>query len=267
MKIHPTAVIDPSANLGTGVEIGPYAVVGEGVMIGAGTVIHAHVVIHPGVRLGTQNTVHSGAILAGLPQDLGFKKETASFVEIGDRNTIREHVTIHRGSKENSVTRIGNDCFLMAGAHLGHDVQLGDRVILANNCLLGGFSVIEDRVFMGGGSVLHQHTRIGRLAMIQGISGFGKDVPPFTIGARVNEIAGLNVVGMRRAGFDAVTRSEIKAAYKLIFRSGQNIRQALAAARERTWGVEATSFFAFIESAKRGICDLRRSGDDLSDKD
>lgn len=267
MKIHPTAVIDPSAKLGSDVEIGAYAVIGEGVEIGDGTILHPHVVLHRGVRLGKKNSVHSGAILGGEPQDLGFKPEITSFVEIGDRNTIREHVTIHRGSKENTVTRVGNDCFLMAGAHLGHNVQLGSHVILANNCLLGGYAVVEDRVFMGGGSVLHQHTRIGRLAMTQGLSGFSKDVPPFTTAIGRNEVAGLNIVGMRRAGFDMATRTEIKEAWKLIFRSGQNVRQALASARKRHWNVETESFFAFIENSNRGICDLHAGDVDVSVND
>ncbi|HEY5752432.1 MAG TPA: acyl-ACP--UDP-N-acetylglucosamine O-acyltransferase [Chthoniobacterales bacterium] len=264
MKIHPTAVIDPSATLGSDVEIGAYVVVGEGVEVGDGTILHPHVVLCRGVRLGEKNTVHSGAILGGQPQDLGFSPDTRSFVEIGNRNTIREHVTIHRGSKANSVTRVGHDCFLMAGAHLGHDVQLGSRVILANNCLLGGFAVVEDRVFMGGGSVLHQHTRVGQLAMIQGLSGFSKDVPPFTIAAGRNGVAGLNIVGLRRAGFDMAARAEIKEAWKLVFRSGQNVRQALVSARERTWRAETESFFCFIESSKRGICDLRITSVDVS---
>lgn len=266
MKIHRTAIIDPSAKLGFDVEIGAYVVVGEGVEIGNGTVIHSHVVLYRGVRLGEKNTIHSGAVLGDAPQDLGFKAETTSFVEIGARNTIREHVTIHRGSKENNVTRVGDDCFLMAGAHLGHDVQLGNRVILANNCLLGGFAIVEDRVFMGGGSVLHQHTRVGRLAMIQGLSGFSKDVPPFTTAARRNEVAGLNIVGMRRAGLDIASRTEIKEAWQLVFRSGYNVQQALAFARQRTWNTETQSFFAFIERSKRGICDFRVASVDVSDE-
>ncbi len=257
--IHPTALIDPSAHLGHNVRIGAYAIVSAQVEIGDDSVLHPHVVLHPGVVLGKKNTVHSGAILGDLPQDLSFSPNIPSRVLIGDRTTIREHVTIHRSTRENGATQVGNDCILMAGSHLAHDVVLGDHVVLANLVLLAGHVAIGDRAFIGGASVVHQFCRIGRLAIIQGASGFSKDIPPFTMAAGRNSIVGLNTVGLRRAEFTASQRNEIKAAFNLIYRSGKNITQALDEAASQSWGAEATGFFDFIRQSKRGICPLLRA--------
>jgi UDP-N-acetylglucosamine acyltransferase len=257
MSIHPTAVIDSRAELGSRVTVGPYAVIEPGARIGDDCTIQAHAVIGAHVTLGKENLVGHGAVLGGDPQDFAFRPEIQSEVRIGNGNKIREHCTIHRGTHENSATVVGESCFLMAGAHLAHNVQVGNGVILANNVLLGGHVVVEDRVFIGGGSVFHQFTRVGRLAIAQGLSGFSKDIPPFTIAAEVNFVAGLNVIGLRRAGLGTEQRAEIKEAFKLLYRSGRNTKQALAAAAEREWGAEAQEFFAFVAAAsKRGICAL-----------
>ncbi len=259
MKIHPTAIVDPAARLGEEVEIGPYACIGGEVEIGARTIVQSHVVLEGVVRLGAENQIGPGAIIGGPPQDLSFRLKTQSAVEIGDRNVIREHVTIHRGTAAGSATTLGHDNFLMAGAHLGHNCAVGNKVIIANNCLLGGYVSVEDGAFLGGGCVFHQFMRVGRLAITQGISGFGKDIPPFVVGAGVNRVIGLNIVGLRRAGFDAGERAEIKAAFQLLYESGLNVSQALAQARERTWRAPAQAFFDFVAGAKRrGICGLRR---------
>lgn len=257
--IHPTATIDPAARLGEEVEVGPYAVIGGEVEIGARTVVQSHAVIEGAVRLGMDNRIGQGAIIGGFPQDLSFKAGTRSAVEIGDGNVIREHVTIHRGTAEGSVTRLGNNNFFMAGAHLGHNCEIGNNVIIANNCLLGGYVTVDDGAFLGGGCVFHQFMRVGRLVITQGISGFGKDIPPFCAAAGVNKVVGLNVVGLRRAGFDAADRAEIKAAFHLLYESGLNVSQALAQAGEKTWREPAQKFFDFVAAAKRrGICALRR---------
>ncbi len=257
--IHPTATIDPAARLGEEVEVGPYAVIGGEVEIGARTVVQSHAVIEGAVRLGMDNRIGQGAIIGGFPQDLSFKAGTRSAVEIGDNNVIREHVTIHRGTAEGSVTRLGNNNFFMAGAHLGHNCEIGNNVIIANNCLLGGYATVDDGAFLGGGCVFHQFMRVGRLVITQGISGFGKDIPPFCAAAGVNKVVGLNVVGLRRAGFDAADRAEIKAAFHLLYESGLNVSQALAQAGEKTWREPAQKFFDFVAAAKRrGICALRR---------
>jgi UDP-N-acetylglucosamine acyltransferase len=145
----------------------------------------------------------------------------------------------------------------MAGAHLAHNVRLGDRVVIANNAMLGGYTQVEDGVFIGGGCVFHQFIRVGRLAICQGASAFSKDIPPYTMAAERNGVAGLNIVGMRRAGFSPEQRAEIKEAFALLYRRGFNVTQALVAAGERAWGPEAQGFFDFVGAAKkRGYCDL-----------
>jgi UDP-N-acetylglucosamine acyltransferase len=262
--IHPTAVIHPNAVLGANVRVGPYAVIEGAAKIGDECEIQAHAIIGAHVEMGRENLIGYGAVIGGDPQDFAFKPEVRSMVRIGDGNKIREYCTIHRGTSENSATIVGNKCFLMAGAHLAHNVSLGDHVIIANNSLLGGHVQVAERVFIGGACVFHQHIRVGRLAICQGMSGFSKDIPPFTTAAERNAVAGLNVVGLRRAGFTAEQRAEIKEAFDLLYRRGFNITQALAVAKERNWGAEAQSFFDFVaESKKRGICDFlasRRGG-------
>jgi UDP-N-acetylglucosamine acyltransferase len=257
--IHPTAIIHPSAQLGDGVQVGPYAVIEGAAEIADGCIIQAHAVIGGRVVMGPGNLVGYGAVVGGDPQDFAFRPEVQSEVHLGARNRIREYCTIHRGTTDGSATVVGDDCYLMAGAHLAHNCRLGSRVVLANNVLLGGHVVVEDGVFIGGGAVFHQHARVGRLAIAQGRSGFSKDIPPYTIGAEVNMIAGLNVIGLRRAGFSREQRNEIKAAFDLFYRRGLNARQALAAAADRAWGPEAAAFFEFIGTARKGVCALLRS--------
>lgn len=260
MSIHPTAIVHPDARLGSGVVIGPYAVIEGAATIGDGCTIQAHAIIGAHVTMGEGNLIGYGAVIGGDPQDFAFRPEIQSAVRIGNRNRIREYCTIHRGTAEGSATVVGDDCFLMAGAHLAHNVQLGNRVILANNALLGGHVLVEDSVFIGGGCVFHQYIRVGRLAIAQGASAFSKDVPPFTLAAERNTVVGLNVVGLKRAGYGAEQRREIKAAFNLLYRSGMNTRQALAAAQERSWAPEASAFLEFVAAAKkRGVCALLRS--------
>ncbi len=268
--IHPTAIIHQDASLANDVQVGPYAVIEGAATIGAGCHIQAHAIVGAHVVMGERNVIGHGAIIGGDPQDFAFNPDIRSEVRIGNDNRIREHCTIHRGTTDGSATIVGDHCFLMAGAHLGHNVQLGSHVIIANNSLLGGHVVVEDRVFIGGGCVFHQHMRVGRLAICQGLSGFGKDIPPFTTAARINGIAGLNVIGLRRSGLNADQRAEIKAAFALLYRSGHNVAQALAAARERTWSPEAQGFWDFIAAAKkRGVCDFipTRRGSSNADAD
>ena len=257
MSIHSTAVIHPAAQLGAHVTIGPCTVIEGAARIGDGCTIHAHAIISAHVTMGRDNVIGHGAFIGGDPQDFAFKPEVRSEVRIGDGNKIREYCTIHRGTTEGSATVVGDGCFLMAGAHLGHNVRLGNGVILANNALLGGHVQVEDRVFIGGGAVFHQYIRIGRLAICQGLSGFSKDIPPYVTAAEINGVAGLNVVGLRRAGFTAEQRAEIKAAFDLLYRRGLNVAQALAAARERPWNEAAQVFLDFVAGAKKkGLCDF-----------
>jgi UDP-N-acetylglucosamine acyltransferase len=258
--IHPTALIHPEARLGKGVRVGPYVVIEGPAQIGDGCVIQAHAVITRWVRIGSNNTIGYGAIIGADPQDYAFNPETESWVIIGDNNRIREQVTIHRGTGDKAETRIGNQCFLMAGMHVGHNSAIADRVVIANNVLLGGHVHVDTGVFIGGSAVFHQFVHIGRQAIIQGNASMSKNVPPFLIGTGLNQVAGINVVGLRRSGMTPEQRQEVKDAFKLIYKSGLNTSQALAAAKERQWGAEGKAFFEFIAgSGKRGICDLLTS--------
>src|ERR1700736_3273144 len=225
--IHPTAVIDPHAQIESDVTVGPYALIEGPVRISSGTEIQGHAVITGSVVIGKNNRVGYGSVIGSFPQDLSYNPKANSGVEIGENNVIREHCTIHRGTKENTNTRIGSNNLLMVGAHLGHNVRLGDNVILANNVLLGGYAEIHDRVFIGGGSVVHQFTRMGTISLLQGISGVGKDVPPFSIAIGKDGVSTINVVGLRRAGFGPALRKEAKDAFEVLYRSGLNSSQAL----------------------------------------
>jgi UDP-N-acetylglucosamine acyltransferase len=258
-KIHPTAIIDPGAQIGSGVEIGPYSLVGPEAVIGDKTIVQSNAVIESRSIIGSENFIGHGAIIGAPPQDLSFSPERKTGVTIGDRNVIREYCTIHRGSDDGSVTTIGNNNFLMAGAHAGHNCAIGSHVIIANNCLLGGHVRVDDGAFLGGGSGFHQHIHIGRLVMAQGGSSFSKDIPPFVIAAERNYVFGINVVGLRRAGFTAQGRDDIKAAFKLVYTSGLNISQALEKAKTMDFGAPGREFLDFVANAKkRGVCSLKR---------
>ena len=258
MKIHPTALLDPDAQIGADVEIGPFSAIGPQTVIGNNTVVQSHVVIEANVAIGTGNFIGHGAIIGAPPQDLSFSPERKTKVAIGNDNVIREYCTIHRGSPEGSATKIGDKNFLMAGAHVGHNCAIGNNVIIANNCLLAGNVRVDDGAFLGGGSTFHQHMHVGRLVMVQGSSAFGKDLPPFVVAAERNSVCGVNVVGLRRAGFSAQDRDELKAAFKLLYLSGLNISQALDKAAATEFGAAAREFFDFVANAKkRGICPYR----------
>ncbi len=257
--IHPTAVIDPAAQVHPTARVGAYVCIEGPAVVGPACVLEAHAVLTGDVQLGADNRIGHGAIIGGWPQDRAYDPVTASSVRIGDRNIIREHCTIHRGTSPGSATVVGNGCFLMVGSHLGHNTRLGNNVVLANHVLLAGHVEMGDGVFAGGSSVFHQHMRVGRGAMIQGNSSLGMDLPPFTMAAEINRVVGLNVVGMRRGGFSRGERTEIKAAFKLLYGSNLNVTQALEAAAGRTWGPGATEFFAFVAGArKRGVCAFRK---------
>src|SRR5438552_9472757 len=254
-KIHPTAIVDPTAKIAADVTIGAYAVIGANAAIGDRSAIASHAVIEAEVTIGSDNVIDHAAIIGTAPQDLSFSADRKTRVEIGNENVIREHCTIHRGSAEGSVTKIGNKNFLMAGAHVGHNCEIGNNVIIANNCLLGGPVSVGDGAFVGGACVFHQHMCVGRLAITQGASAFSKDIPPFVIAAERNSVFGLNVVGLRRAGFSAKDRDQIKTAFKLVYTSGLNIAQAIEKAATIKFGAAAREFIDFVVHAKkRGIC-------------
>ena len=251
MKIHSTAIIDPGAQLGADVEIGPYSVIGAGAVIGDKCVIQSHVVIEGSVTMGAGNFIGHGAIIGPAPQDLAFDPTIKSVVEIGQGNVIREYCTIHRGSTEGSATVIGDGNFLMVGTHLGHNCTLGNRVVIANDCLLAGHVRIDDQAFIGGGSRFHQGIRMGRLVMAEGR--FTKNLPPFLSAAK-NQVYGINVVGLRRANLSGEERDDVKRAFKLLYRSGLNTKQALEKVAAMEFGPIGREFFDFVANAgKRGI--------------
>jgi UDP-N-acetylglucosamine acyltransferase len=214
-KIHQTAVIDSNAILGKGIIVGPFAVIEDRVEIGDGCQLGAHAIIQPGVRMGKGNVVHPKAVLGGLPQDLGFDPSTETWLDIGEENVFREGVTVNRATKPGGSTKIGDGCYLMNNAHLGHDCQMGDRNILASNVALGGHVIVGDRVFFGGGAVVHQFCRIGSYAMLQGLAGINKDILPFMmVGGRPGQHYRLNLVGMRRAGIDGERLKQVSRAMR-----------------------------------------------------
>ena len=257
MKIHPTAIVEAGAQIGADVEIGPYSVIGSGAIIGDNCMIQSHVVIEGSVKMGAGNFIGHGAVLGPTPQDLGFNKEIRSGVEIGQGNVIREYCTIHRGAAEGSSTIVGDGSFFMVGTHLGHDCRVGNGVVIANNCLLAGHVRIDDGAFIGGGSRFHQSIRIGRLVMAEGR--FTKNLPPFLSAAK-NQVYGMNILGLRRAGFTQAERDEVKRAFKLLYKNGLNTKQALAKVAGEEFGPIGREFFDFVaEAGKRGI--ISYSGD------
>ena len=264
MTIHPTAIIDPSARLGRDVSVGPFAIVEAQVEIGDGCVIGPRASLLAYTTLGAGCRIHTGAVIGDLPQDMAFANEP-SYVRMGANCTIREYVTIHRGTKPGSETTLGDGCFLMGGAHLAHNVKLGNGVILANSVLLAGYVEVGDRAFISGSVVVHQFVRIGRLAMIGGGSGVSKDVPPFCLvpGVTANRVACLNLVGLKRAGLTTEQRQQVKEAFRLLYRQGLTATDAVARMREAfPEGSPAREMAEFTATSKRGICRFTMAGDE-----
>src|SRR3569833_1309317 len=251
--IHPTAVIHPKAKLDSSVSVGPYVVIDEAVEIGPRCVIGPHVYLTGVTTIGAENRVHAGRVIGDAPQDLKFDG-TPTRVRIGDKNVFREHCTVHRSTKPDGETVIGSHNFLMQNSHVGHNCVMGNHVMLAGGALLAGHAVVQDRAFISGNCLVHQFTRIGTLAMMQGGSAVSKDLPPFTVALHQNEICGLNVIGLRRAGFTAEQRLQLKAAYRLLFRSGKNLRAAVAEAQKQFSDGPARTLVEFVATAKRGVC-------------
>jgi UDP-N-acetylglucosamine acyltransferase len=228
-RIHPTSVIHPKAELAEGVEIGPYAVIGERVSIGARTKIGAHAIIDGVVKLGEDNLIFPGASIGLEPQDVSYRG-AASRVVIGDRNRIREYVTIHRPTQAEALTSLGNDNFLMAYSHVGHNCQIEDHVTLANAVELGGYVRVESRAVVGGLTGVHQWVHIGRCAMIGGMSRINRDVPPYLlVEGNPARVRGLNRVGLNRSGIERHSSAfkELKQAYRLLYGSAASFAQAL----------------------------------------
>lgn len=252
--IHPTAIVAPRAELGTGVEIGAYAIVGDDCVVGDGSVVAPRAVLERYVTLGRNVRVGIGTVLGGLPQDLKFRGERTT-VEIGDDTVIREFTTINRGTSQSHRTTVGQGCFVMSYVHLAHDCHVGDHVIISNGTQLAGHVTVEDRVGISGLCAVHQFAKIGRYAYIGGCSRVAKDVPPYVkaVGNPIR-LYGLNTVGLQRNGFAPDVVSELKKAYRLLFRGELNITQALelAHAQLRQYP-EVQLFLDFFENSERGV--------------
>jgi UDP-N-acetylglucosamine acyltransferase len=259
--IHPTALVDRSARLGANVRVGAYAIVEGEAVVGEGCEIQAHAIVCQGTTLGPRNFIGYGAVIGAEPQDHSFKG-APSRVEIGSGNRIREYVTIHRSASEGGATVIGNDNFLMSGVHCAHDTRVGNGTIIVNNTLLAGHVQVDDRAFLGGATLVHQHVRIGSLAITRGGTRLTKDVPPYFMAVAINQVSGINRLGLRRAGFSQETRRTIQAAYELIYRANLNISQALEELRAKFHQPEIRVFIDFIAGSQRGICRERARRDD-----
>ncbi|NQT21841.1 MAG: acyl-ACP--UDP-N-acetylglucosamine O-acyltransferase [Candidatus Omnitrophica bacterium] len=261
MSIHPTAIVDKKSNISSDVEIGPYAIIESDVKIGKGVKIYPHSHIMNYTEIGDGTRIHTGAVLGDVPQDIAFKGGKTSLI-IGKNNIIREYVTIHRGTKEGSSTVIGDNNYFMGTSHLGHNCDVGNNVIVANGALLAGYVTVEDAAFISGNVVIHQFSRIGTLSMIGGFSGVNKDVPPYMSVRGPSVVCAVNLVGLRRAGIDRKAITEIKEAYKIIYHSDINTKQAVEKILERNPGKEVKYLVDFIKNSKRGICKYRYDSDD-----
>ncbi len=253
-SVHPTAVIHPGARIGPGSRIGPYAVIDSDVVLGPECQVGPGVYLTGHTVIGARNRFHAGAVVGDAPQDFKYDGSPTR-LRIGDDNTFREHVTVHRSNKTTEDTVIGNGNLLMAGCHIGHNCQLGDHNVIANGALIAGHAVLADRVFVSGTCLVHQMCRIGRLALMQGGAGISRDLPPFCIARGNNGIAGLNVIGLRRAGVSAAERLELRRAYHRLFRSRQPLQKALATVRaEFPNSPLVLEMVEFMAASRRGIC-------------
>lgn len=252
-RVHPTAIIDPLADIGEEVQVGPFVVIDGPCQVGAGCVLKTGVHLIGPLTLGEGNVVHSYSVLGDDPQHLRYAGDSGEVI-IGDHNVFREHNTVHRPATRNGTTRIGDRNYLMAGSHVAHDCTIGNNCILANASLLGGHCTLADNVCMSGHSAIHQFCRIGRLAMISGVSATSMDIPPFMINQRINVICGVNVIGMRRAGISTLAIEAVRKAFHILYLH-ENILSHSLAQLERELGhvPEVMEIVNFVRGSKRGI--------------
>ena len=256
MSIHPTAIISPKATIGKNVEIGPYTVIGSDVQIGKDTVVGPHAVIEGPTKIGSNCRIFQFAAIGAPPQDLKFEGEKCPVI-IGDNNTIREFVTIHRAtSSDIGMTFIGDNNLLMAYCHVAHNCKLGNNIVMANAANMAGHIHVEDYAIIGGLSGAHQFTRIGCHSMISGTSAVNQDVPPYVIVAGNHaKLYGLNIIGLKRRGFSDKTVENLKKAYRIVFRSSLLLSEAAKKIREEIKdSPEVDHFIEFIEKSERGVC-------------
>lgn len=259
MSIHPAAIVSSQAVVDPTAEIGPLAIVEAHATIGPECRVAAHAVVKEYTVLGRQTVVGEGAVVGGAAQHLR-STNVVGRVVIGERTVLREHVTVHRPLCDDGETRIGDDCFLMVGAHVAHDCTVGNLVMLTNNVMLGGHVEVGERAVLGGGVAVHQFTRVGALAMVGGCARVVQDIPPFVLtDGSTGMIVGLNRIGLRRAGLPREAVQQLKEAYRLIYRSGLAFDEMVAALEERFSAGPASQFAPFFRSSRRGFVQERRS--------
>jgi len=254
MSVHPTAIVSDKASLGSNIKIGPYALVEDDVEIGDDCEIGPHAVIYNGARVGNRVKIKQSASVSNVPQDLKFANEKSIFI-IGDDTVVREFAALHRGTKETGVSSVGKNCLLMAYSHIPHDCTVGDNCIIANSVQIGGHSRIEDYVIIGGNTGVHQFTAIGEHSMVAATIMVSQDVPPFILAGRSPaRYLGLNVVGLRRRGFQTEDIETIKNAYSLLYDKGMNVSQAVKVIEDELGSnIYVKKILEFIGKSRRGI--------------
>ncbi len=255
--IHPTAIVHPDAQLDPSVEVGPYCVIDGRISVGPGCQLGPHVYLTGITAIGAHNQFHAGAVIGNAPQDLKYKGEPTA-LRIGDRNTFRENVTVNRSTRPEGLTVIGSNNLLMANSHVAHDVTVGNSTIIANGALLAGHVEVGDRAVVSGNCCVHQFVRIGTLAMMQGGSAISLDLPPYTVASGTNTRAGLNPIGLRRAGLTSAERLELRRLFHLLFRSGRLLKDVLGQARAEFPGAAARILIEFVATTRRGLCAVER---------
>lgn len=252
--VAPTARVDPGANIGPGARIGEFCILESDVTVGAGCLLEPYVYVKRWTTLGERNEISAGTVLGTDPLDKGFSG-ARSYLRIGNDNKIREHYTISRGTAPESITEIGNGNYIMTSGHIAHNCRVGNDIVIASSALLAGYVEVEDQAFISGGVVVHQYSKVGRLAMIGGNTRVNSDVPPFFLYSGFNiQAKGLNLVGLKRAGYKASDVSVLKKAYQILYRSGLKLEAALARIETEIPTPETQHLVRFIRSSERGIC-------------
>lgn len=262
--IHPTAIVDRRAEIDSSAEVGPYVVIDGPVHVGPRTRLMSHVVLAGDSRLGADNFVHPGAVLGDAPQDLAYRGAPTG-LRIGDRNVFREHAEVHRGTRPETWTEIGDGNYFMTRAHIAHNCRIGTRVIVASGALIAGHVHVDDDAFISGNCVVHQHVRIGRLAIMRGLSRTSRDVPPFCLLDDTHVVRGLNRVGLRRAGFDHARLRALMTAFDILFRERRNLSLAAAEVEAAVSSPDVDHLLAFIRGSRRGVAQGPRRGGAAAD--
>lgn len=262
MSVSQLAVVSKSAKIADGVEIGPFAIIEDGVELASGVKVWPHAHVCNGTVVGEGTEIHMGAVVGHLPQDLVFDKNKKTKTVIGKKCVIREYATIHRSTDEAIPTSVGDNCYLMAVSHVGHDCHIGNNSIIANCALLAGHVTVEDGVFISGNVVVHQFCRIGAISIIGGFTGVNKDVPPYMLVRGPSVVRSVNLIGLRRAKFSRELIDNIKEAYKFLYLSNLNTAQAIEEIKKLKPSKELNHLVEFIQGSKRGICKYKYTDGD-----